>query len=177
VQLLARAPDPAGGLAYGLGGVRSDRGGWCLTQPQRVVGDRVGSVDFDLGTFAEAFFPVTECSLPNDPLRERHPIGSVYSLGAGGGPEVENAGAAARRARVERRTLPGTTIVAGTARADVRSITIATPRDVRTIVPTSPAHAFIAVYDGGFPTGRIVTTAHFADGTSKVVESFDVGGI
>jgi hypothetical protein len=67
--------------------------------------------------------------------------------------------------------------VLGSARADVRSITIATPRDVRTLVPSSPAHAFIAVYDGSFPTGKIVTTAHFADGSSRVVDSFDVGGI
>jgi hypothetical protein len=81
------------------------------------------------------------------------------------------------QARVTRRTLPGETIVYGTARSDVRSITITTPRDVRTLVPSSAAHSFIAVYDGGFPTGEIVTTAHFADGTSREVDRFDVGGI
>lgn len=178
VELLARAPDPAGGLPYGFGGVRSDRDGFCVGQPQRVVGDRVGNVDFDLGTFAESFFPVTECSLPNDPRLEKHPVGAYYMFSDGGiAAEDEGEGAAAHRARVERRTLPGTSIVAGTARADVRSLTIATPRDVRTIVPSSPAHGYIAVYDGGFPTGKIVTTAHFADGTSKVVDSFDVGGL
>jgi hypothetical protein len=174
VRLLARAPDPSGGLPYALGGVRSEDGGWCISQPQRVVGERVGAVDFDLGTFAEVYTLSSDCRRRSDPFLNRRGVSETYLFGGG---IVENEGASAKRARVVRRTLPGATILAGVARADVISITITTPRDVRTLVPTSPAHAFIAVYDGGFPTGKIVTTAHFADGTSRVVDSFDVGGL
>jgi len=174
VRLLARAPDPAGGLPYALGGVRARGGGWCLTQPQRVVDERAGAVDLDLGTFIEVYVPTVQCQGKNDPGLRRHAVGEVYQFGGGA---VENEGDAARLARITRRTQPGTTIISGAARADVRSITITTPRDVRTLVPTSPAHAFIAVYDGGFPTGKIVTTAHFADGTSRVADSFVVGGL
>jgi hypothetical protein len=174
VRLVARAPDPAGGLPYGLAGVKSRDGGWCFSQPERVVGDSVGHVDFALGTIVDSFTPLSECLRADDPLFRHHPVAAGFLLGGG---IVEDEGDATRRARIVRRTLPGTTIVSGLARADVRSITIATPRDVRTLVPTSPAHAFIAVYDGSFPTGKIVTTAHFADGSSRVVDSFDVGGI
>ena len=41
---------------------------------------------------------------------------------------------------------------------DVASVTITTPRDVRTLVPTSD-HAIIAVYDGLFPGGTATATA------------------
>lgn len=47
-------------------------------------------------------------------------------------------------------------------------MTIATPRDVRTIIPSARAHAFIVAYDGSFPTGVIVMTSTFKDGTTRV---------
>jgi hypothetical protein len=175
LRLLARAPDPAGGLPWGVAGVRSVDGGWCFSQSERVVGASVGSVDFSLGTIVDSYTPLMECLRKDDPVLRHHPV--VESFLLGGGIEQDQGDDATRRARIVRRTLPGTTVVLGSARADVRSITIATPRDVRTLVPSSPAHAFIAVYDGSFPTGKIVTTAHFADGSSRVVDSFDVGGI
>jgi hypothetical protein len=56
----------------------------------------------------------------------------------------------------------------GTARDDIKSVTIATPRDVRTLIPSRRAHAFIAVYDGTFPTGETVITTTFTDGTTHV---------
>lgn len=174
MRLLARAPDPAGGLPYGVAGVRSEHGGWCFSQSARVVGNSAGSVDFALGTIVDSYEPLMQCLRKDDPIYRHHPVVEGFLLGGG---IVEDEGDATRRARVVRRTLPGTTVVTGSARADVRSITITTPRDVRTLVPSSPAHAFIAVYDGSFPTGKIVTTAHFADGTSQEVDSFDVGGI
>jgi hypothetical protein len=70
--------------------------------------------------------------------------------------------------RTARRTLPGGTVFNGTARADVKSVTIATPRDVRTLIPSRRAHAFLAVYDGTFPTGETVITTTFTDGTTHV---------
>jgi hypothetical protein len=69
------------------------------------------------------------------------------------------------------------TTVSGTTHSDVTAITIATPRDVRTLVPSPRAHAFIAVYDGEFATGEIVITAHFSDGTSRVADRFELGGM
>jgi hypothetical protein len=47
----------------------------------------------------------------------------------------------------------------------VRSITIATPRDVGTISPSPRAHVFAVVYDGGFPTGQIEISARMKDGS------------
>lgn len=65
--------------------------------------------------------------------------------------------------------------IAGTADPDVASLTFASPSDVRTIVPAGPAHAFIIVYGGGFPTGELRIVTHFRDGhtrTDKVPVSF-----
>jgi hypothetical protein len=69
-------------------------------------------------------------------------------------------------ARVQRRTLPGRTIVSGFAHPDVRAITLQTPRDVRTLRPTGPSRAFLAVYDGEFFGGAITLTARLADGST-----------
>jgi hypothetical protein len=66
--------------------------------------------------------------------------------------------------------------VAGLADPAIASVTIATPRDVRTLVPSRRAHAFLAVYDGEFPTGQIVITAHYEHGGDKVVDRFALGG-
>jgi hypothetical protein len=67
---------------------------------------------------------------------------------------------------VARRTQRGITTINGRAHPDVVSITVATPRDVRTILPSRRAHAFVVVYDGSFPTGEVVLTARFADGST-----------
>ncbi len=69
-----------------------------------------------------------------------------------------------------RRTLPGRTILSGVTRSDVASVTIATPRDVRTLVPTRRAHAFVVAYDGTFPTGEVVITSTFDDGATQVMK-------
>jgi hypothetical protein len=45
----------------------------------------------------------------------------------------------------------------------VVTVTIRTPRDVRTLVP-SAKHAILAVYDGRFPGGKVTATARFKDG-------------
>jgi hypothetical protein len=38
---------------------------------------------------------------------------------------------------------------------------------VRTLIPSRRAHAFVAVYDGTFPTGETVITVTFTDGTTQ----------
>ncbi len=72
-------------------------------------------------------------------------------------------GAAPSPAQVARRTLPGRTVVSGSANDDVASITLRTPRDVRTLRP-GPGGLFLAVYDGAFYGGRIYADAHLRDG-------------
>jgi hypothetical protein len=168
----ARAPDPNGGLPWALGAIPDRRGGWCLTQmPGRVVGETVGSIDFDTGRIWTLFGPAR--------CLERNVRGRAASVGYtfGGGEIARMPGADPAPGRIARRTLPGTTMVYGRARDDVASLTIATPRDVRTLVPSPRAHAFLAVYDGDFPTGEIVITAHFKDGTSREADRFGMGGM
>lgn len=61
-----------------------------------------------------------------------------------------------------RRTLTGRTLVVGRARRDVLSVTLRTPRDIRTVVPVGGA--FLAVYDGALYGGEVVARAHLRDG-------------
>jgi hypothetical protein len=68
-------------------------------------------------------------------------------------------------AQVARRTLPGRTVVTGLALPSVTSITLRTPRDVRTVRP-GRGGVFLAVYDGAFYGGEIVATARLRDGRS-----------
>jgi hypothetical protein len=65
-------------------------------------------------------------------------------------------------AQIARRTLPGRTTISGYASAAVTSVTLRTPRDVRTLRPVGGV--FLAVYDGAFYGGSIVATAHLRDG-------------
>jgi hypothetical protein len=52
--------------------------------------------------------------------------------------------------------------VSGAVPADVTSVTLRTPRDIRTV---RPVHGmFLAVYDGSFYGGEIVAAAHRRDG-------------
>jgi hypothetical protein len=84
-----------------------------------------------------------------------------------GGPEFYGLGqptTAPPSPEVERRTLPGRTIITGTADADVVSVTLTTPRDVRTLRPSGPAHAFIVVYDGQFFRAALTATIELRNG-------------
>ncbi|MEA2143053.1 MAG: hypothetical protein QOI64_1483, partial [Solirubrobacteraceae bacterium] len=46
--LAAQAPDPDGGLPFGMSATRARDGGFCTSTGGRVVGDRVGGVDYAL---------------------------------------------------------------------------------------------------------------------------------
>ncbi len=81
--------------------------------------------------------------------------------------------AARSPAQIARRTLPGRTVVSGTANDDVVSVTLRTPRDVRTLRP-GPGGLFLAVYDGAFYGGRIYADAHLRDGRT-ITESIAIG--
>jgi hypothetical protein len=153
----ARAPDPAGGEPWGVIGARDERGGVCLTYPDRLVGTQQGFVDRRLGSFWVVAFEV-----PHGCLDSKHrptrtdPLRIDTQIGGGEGQD--------RTGEVERRVLSSRIVFWGRVYKDVVSVTIRTPRDVRTLVPSGPAHAILAVYDGRFPGGEVTATARFKDG-------------
>ena len=71
---------------------------------------------------------------------------------------------------IERRTLPGRTIITGIADSDVASVTLATPRDIRTLRPSGPQHTLIAVYDGQFFRGAITAAVKLRSGRTVTVQ-------
>ncbi len=167
-RLVARAPDPAGGLPYAAftaelrrpAGVRPRSSTPCVGSGPRIVEGRMGGVDAALGTFR----PLETGGGGGCGVRLTRAL--PINLGWGGGDDPQSP--ANDAGLVTRRLQPGRTSVYGTALAAVRTVTIATPRDVRTLVPSGPAHAFIAVYDGTFPSGELVVTAHLDDGKDVV---------
>jgi hypothetical protein len=163
-----RLPDPDGGLPWGIAVIRNDDGsGWCRSGLGQIVGDRVGFVDEQLGTFSDATNGV-DCIWiggGSHPTRTR-PLEVAYGFSAGAGPSLPPAAQTAPSpGRIMRRTLPGRFTITGLAHADVVSVTIATPRDVRTVTPSRRAHVFAAVYDGDFPVGEIAVSARLRDGS------------
>ncbi len=178
-----RSPDPNGGLPFGISATRRADGRWCTSGRGRIVGDRVGGVDYDLGTFTDnGPDPSGPCAdhravglappPPGPALTRERPLQVSYSFGGGNGEEFGGDPLAGRTAR---RTLRGMTTIQGVARPDVESITFASPRDVRTLRPSPRAHAFLVLYDGTFPTGEITMTSRFTNGRTTP-ESIEFGG-
>jgi hypothetical protein len=100
-------------------------------------------------------------------LRLRQPV--LFGAQGGSGPQLPGEGPPTpSRAQIERRTLPGRTIITGIAQPDVLSVTIATPSDVRTLRPSGPHHVLIVVYDGQFFRGQITATIALRDGRTVV---------
>ncbi|WP_036725070.1 hypothetical protein [Patulibacter minatonensis] len=158
----ARAADPNGGLPFGLAARPATGGGHCVaSQPGRIVQDRVGRIDFELGTFTEQRIGRESCQSIGY-VGRTHPIG----IGYGGADEGGEPSADPAPGRVARRTLPGMEYFAGQLAPDVRSLTLSSPRDVRTLLPSSPAHAYLVVYDGTIDSGTMRFSARMADGSS-----------
>lgn len=172
-ELTAQAPDPDGGLPFGMTATKATGGGFCVNTGGRVVGDRVGGVDYALDIVrVDGGSGSYGCRPTRAAMRgQRLPDGRTpppYSLGASfGGTAGLEPGEDPRTGRIARRSPPGRVIYSGTAEANVRTLTFATPSDVRTIAPSGPAHAFLVVYPGGFPTGDTVITTTFADGRTR----------
>jgi hypothetical protein len=169
-ELTAQAPDPDGGLPFGMAVTRGSDGDLCTKLEGRVVGDRVGSVDYELDLLRVEQPPPAGCPLSQAvargapaPVGRRPPF--TLEIAIGGRAELPGADPAA--GRVARRSLPGRVTYSGIADADVRHLTFATPSDVRTIAPTGPAHAFVIVYAGTFPTGTVTITTTFRDGHTR----------
>jgi hypothetical protein len=161
-RLEARAPDPGGGPSWGLVAARGSRGGWCFGHAEQIVGDRAGQIDGRIGSLYEddgTGFDMS-CEDSRFPLTRKRPV----NYGRSGGTGLTEGQTDPGRALL--RTLPGRMTIYGVTRPDVKLVTISTPRDVRTIVPSPRAHAFVTVYDGDFASGQIAITATFTDGTS-----------
>ncbi|WP_210495309.1 hypothetical protein [Patulibacter sp. SYSU D01012] len=172
-----RAPAPGGGVPFALPTVRGPRG-WCVGPVGRVVEGRVGRITFGLGTFAETTAAEVRrmdrgCARRPPRLTRRMPA-VVHSGGGDMGGEPDDVVGEREPDHVTRRTLPGLTYFGGRVRDDVVAITLKTPRDIRTVRPTGPAHAFLAVVDGTFASGRSRTIYRFADGTTRV-DGFGLG--
>lgn len=158
-RIVARTPDPAGGPPYGLLAVRSSRPGqWCPGQSTRILGRRGGFFDTRLEIFRadiSGFF----CGDDRSPLTTRRPVQILLSRsGASQGQDVE-------AGRIQRRSLPGRTILTGTAHPSVRVLEVITSRDQRTLVPDRQTGAFITAYDGNLPGESVKVTASLTDGT------------
>jgi hypothetical protein len=154
----ARAPDPNGGAPWGF--AASADGSSAFGQ---IVEGRFAVIDTRTGALHSG--PNGWSSGGNGPAARKPP---PVHFETNGGPEEESLlggrTTTLPRAELERRTLPGRTIITGTAEADVVSVTLATPRDVRTLRPSGPEHVFIAVYDGQFFRGAITATIELRDG-------------
>lgn len=171
--LAAQAPDPDGGLPFAVTVTKTSEGDYCESTGGRVVGDRAGGVDYALdivrinGGSRGGTCPPTRAALRRG-LRQNGRSLPPYRLGSTfGGTVGAEPGEDPRTGRVARRSAPGRVIYSGTADANVRTLTFATPSDVRTIAPSGPAHAFLIVYSGGFPTGDTVITTTFDDGRTR----------
>jgi hypothetical protein len=143
----------------------AEGGGSCTSAALRLVGDRAGRLNFTLHTLDDP--PDLGCLRSGKPavLSRERPLDSF----ATSGPEQLEEGGDPQLGRIARRTLPGLTIITGTAHPDVVTVTIVTPSDIRTLTPTGRTHAFLAVYDGTFPGGGLELIAEFADGTTKTM--------
>ncbi len=153
----ARAPDPDGGAPWGFAA-----GADHSTDYGRILDGRFAVIDPRNGSLHNG--PDGWSGGGNGPAPRRPP---PVSFDSNGGPEegpFEEQATALPRPEIERRTLPGRTIITGVADADVASVTLATPRDVRTLRPSGPEHVMIAVYDGQFFGGEITATVEMRDG-------------
>jgi hypothetical protein len=168
-RLEVRAPDPTGGPGWGIAVADATDGGVCVAQQGQLVEDRIGGIDATHGLFWEATTTPGDCRTYATPTRRR-PL--LISYGGGTAPVEQSA--LAQRARRERRLLPGRFELRVDCHPDVEQVTIRTPRDIRTLVPSPRAHIVFALYDGGFPAGKIVVTATLAGGR-RYSERFDVG--
>jgi hypothetical protein len=154
-----RVADPDGAAPWAAGTSRA--GGRQCRYISQVVGGHLAWISEDDGTVR--FGPGSFSS--GTGIRRRGVL-SVEVQGPGSGPS-RGQDTPPSAAQVVRRTLPGRTFVTGYAGPSVTSITLRTPRDVRTVKPAGGT--FLAVYDGPFYGGEVVATAHRSDGPDVTV--------
>jgi hypothetical protein len=155
-RVAIEAPDPAGGQPWAILVADGPHGELCRSQEGRLLGVRLGVIERPLDVFNPRFGEIFCPRKPRDPT-PAYPLrlsAGVWSQGFGD----DTSG------HVERRVLRGRTTISGEVDPSVVSVTIRTPRDVRTLVPSQPDHLILAVYDGTFPTGDVTATAHLNTG-------------
>jgi hypothetical protein len=162
----ARAPDPDGGAPWGFTATRR-----CATAVGRIVDGRLATID----PFNGVLKPGSELSgasitclnhptaLEPAALRDQPVEFDQQQIGGGQSPFVSEP-LRLGQPEIERRTLPGRTVITGVARRDVLSVTLSTPSDVRTLRPAGPLHTLLAVYAGYFLRGAIVASVRLRDG-------------
>ena len=175
----ARAPDPDGGAPWGS----AARSGGAASYG-RIVDGRFAYVSERYGTVT--YGPVGWGSGGARACIARHRRACPFANGHLPAVEfdaqseaengfLEGIVSALTPPQIERRTLEGKTIITARAEADVVSVTLATPSDVRTLRPSGPQHVFIVVYDGQFFRGAITATILLRDGRT-VTQSVQTGG-
>ena len=174
-----RAPDPDGGAPWGFAATAK-----CSTAIGRVVEGSFASIDLSDGvlksgpeetggkagcsTHPEPFIPERILRRPVE--FDAQPV-QMTATQPGRKPESLS------RPEIERRTLPGRTIITGIAHPDVVSVTLSTPSDVRTLRPSGPLHAILAVYDGFFLRGELTATVRLRGGRVETEQIDGAGGI
>jgi hypothetical protein len=179
-----RAPSPDGSAPWGFTQTSLCPSYWEISEIGRVIDDRFAYISETTGQVApgpDGNSSGSTCGSRNARAQERdEPLG-----GEEGGQHKAPLGITVDQslpehiqppteAEIQRRTLPGSTVIAGAAAADVKSITLTTPADVRTVEPTGPHHVFIVVYDGVFYRGTFTATALLTSG--KTVTQLIRGG-
>lgn len=162
----APAPDPAGGPRWALVVAKTREGTPCVSASARVVEDRAGGVDLELGLFEETRLTSQACR----PLETRPRPELPCDVGWGYGAGYDLTDPIVEQARVQRRVQDGRSIVWAQCSEDVERVTLQTPRDVRTLVPSPVGHAILAVYDGDFVDGKLKLTAHLKSGKTWTQE-------
>lgn len=153
----SRAPDPDGGAPWGFAAGSDGASAY-----GRIVDGRFATIEAQSGALRNG--PQGWSGGGSAPTQRKPP---PVRFDTQGGPEYDLLGQLTNTLpapELERRTLPGRTIITGTAEADVVSVTLVTPRDVRTLRPSGPEHTFIVVYDGQFFRGAITATIELRDG-------------
>jgi len=161
----ARAPDPNASAPWGVAADgRTIAYGRIVHGRLAYVSEREGAIDFGPAGWGSSG---QRCLLGHTArcrAHTRQPLAVEFDAQSESGAEPGAHTPALTRAQVERRTLPGLTIITARASAQVASVTIATPRDVRTLRPQGPQHVFIVVYDGQFFRGRVTATILLRNG-------------
>jgi hypothetical protein len=179
-----RAPSPDGSAPWGFTQTSLCPSHWEISEIGRVIDNSFAYISESTGQVApgpEGDSTGSTCGSRNARAQERdEPLGGEEGgqrdapLGITVDQSLAERVQPPTEAEVQRRTLPGSTVIAGAAAADVKSITLTTPADVRTVEPTGPHRVFIVVYDGVFYRGTFTATALLANG--KTVTQLIRGG-
>jgi hypothetical protein len=155
-RVAIEAPDPAGGQPWAILVADGPHGEQCRSQEGRLLGSQIGVIERPLDLFYPHFGEIFCPRTPREPT-PAYPLRITYGLwGEGFGDDSSG--------HVERRVLRGRVSISGEVDPSVVSVTLRTPRDVRTLIPRN--HLFLAVYEGTFPTGEVVATARLNTGRS-----------